>query len=328
MSRTNDQVAHLWANQSKPEARNGQGNFFFRDTTIYSYAEHFPVARIVTNKKGERAVLFTDREYSVTTAGHKAIARSACSHLPVFTVPDRVVRGHVGLASSVDEWRADAIKADHKAAIDFYRESILDQAKAFAKARTRKPYILGLIEAKVAEAAAYAKFFNLPKRDRLKPFNVETMAAEAAEEAKKHAAKEKARAKQARENAVKDLALWLAYQPAEHGTHTYQLPVSLRLKQGDPETIETTKGAEFPTEHGRKAFRALARIRRDGATWHRNGQTIRCGHFQVDSVAEDGTVKAGCHAIAWSEIERFASLMGWPLEATAEDAEAAKTAEA
>lgn len=46
-------------------------SFFFRGDTIYSYGQHFPIARHVTGTRGRAAVLFTTRDYSKTTSKHK-----------------------------------------------------------------------------------------------------------------------------------------------------------------------------------------------------------------------------------------------------------------
>ena len=46
MSKTHDEVAHAWANQTH-EAMRGC-NVFFEGDTIFSYGHHFPIARIVT----------------------------------------------------------------------------------------------------------------------------------------------------------------------------------------------------------------------------------------------------------------------------------------
>ena len=80
-----DMIAHLWANRSQDSARNAGGNFYFDGDTIYSYGSHFPIARHVETKRG-RAVLFTTRDYSVTTSGHKWAVLRACRHLTVFHV--------------------------------------------------------------------------------------------------------------------------------------------------------------------------------------------------------------------------------------------------
>lgn len=58
-----NEVPYLWAHQTQSDARNAQGNLYFRGDTIYSYGEHFPIARHVTNSKCKPAVLFTTRTY-------------------------------------------------------------------------------------------------------------------------------------------------------------------------------------------------------------------------------------------------------------------------
>lgn len=91
-----DEIAHLWAHQTQTEARNPHGNFYFNDKTIYSYGSHFPIARHVTNDKGEAAILFTNRSYSSTTAKHIHIVRQAIPRgIPVFYVhnPEHDIKG-------------------------------------------------------------------------------------------------------------------------------------------------------------------------------------------------------------------------------------------
>lgn len=70
-------VAHLWMNQQQDEARTPTSNLYFNKNTIYSYGSHFPIATHCTNKKGEKAILFTTRSYSNTTSQHISIVRSA-----------------------------------------------------------------------------------------------------------------------------------------------------------------------------------------------------------------------------------------------------------
>lgn len=76
-------IAHMWANQTQHEAKYVGGNFFFVGDTIYSYGYHFPIAKHVTNSKGEKAVLLTERTYSHTTSNHVMMVRHAASHLNI-----------------------------------------------------------------------------------------------------------------------------------------------------------------------------------------------------------------------------------------------------
>lgn len=67
---SNAQVAKLWASQKQWTAKNAQGSFYYRDSTIYSYGPHFPIARWINN-----TVYFTTRSYSKTTAKHKDLVK-------------------------------------------------------------------------------------------------------------------------------------------------------------------------------------------------------------------------------------------------------------
>ncbi len=64
-------------------------------------------------------------------------------------------------------------------------------------------------------------------------------------------------------------------------------------------------GSHFPiATHVTGVVRA---VKARGEDWRRNGQNCRLGHYQLDSIEANGTVHAGCHIVAWDEIERIAS---------------------
>ena len=84
-------------------------------------------------------------------------------------------------------------------------------------------------------------------------------------------------------------------------------PVMMRVK-GD--NIETSMGAEFPVEHGKRAFRLIVAVRGKGEGWQRNGHSVHLGHFQIDRIEANGDVRARCHFVAWSEIARCAKQLG------------------
>lgn len=109
----NSQIAHEWANQSKPHGRGS--SFFYAGPTIYSYGEHFPVARLHT--VGKRPVcLVTCRDYSQSTSAHKNLAKRAIRpEYRVFSVP-RVnptnaehIENH---AHIVAQYRATLVKSE------------------------------------------------------------------------------------------------------------------------------------------------------------------------------------------------------------------------
>ena len=77
---SHDEVAHRWAQNTEGDHAAGF-NMWFEGDTIYSYGRHFPIARLVTNEQGEKAVLFTTEVYGTSTAKHCTITRRAINHL-------------------------------------------------------------------------------------------------------------------------------------------------------------------------------------------------------------------------------------------------------
>src|SRR3990167_11282137 len=51
-----DEIPHKWAHQTQEEARNPQGNLYFRGPTLYSYRDSYPIARLF-KKRGAALVL-------------------------------------------------------------------------------------------------------------------------------------------------------------------------------------------------------------------------------------------------------------------------------
>ena len=80
--KTNSEIAHIWANQL--EYKGQQGNLFYSGSTIYSYGYHFAIAKHIDYK----TVLITNRGYSVSTAKHINLVRSAISHKDVIYCND------------------------------------------------------------------------------------------------------------------------------------------------------------------------------------------------------------------------------------------------
>ena len=75
--------------------------------------------------------------------------------------------------------------------------------------------------------------------------------------------------------------------------------------------MQTTKGAEVPEEHAKKAAGIVKRCKETGTGYKRNGHSIHVGMFVIDEIDINGNVKAGCHFIEWSEIERIAKERNW-----------------
>ena len=280
-----DMVAHLWAHRSQDYARNPGHNFYFHGDTIYSYGSHFPVARHVENKRG-RAVLFTTRSYSATTAGHKCTVAGACRHLTVFNV-------------------ADVNCSEPRKQFAEYRAEYMALVGKYAKARQRKPEYLAELRRLVEEANGYAAFFGLRGRLTL-PDDLTAMIAECQAIDKRERERKQREERKREREAQERLQRWVDgetdYPPGGYGE-------AIRLRIAGEE-LQTSRGARVPLEHAVKAFRVLKRLHDKGQAYQRNGHTIHLGHFALDSLDTEGNVTAGCHTVQWAEIERVAALAG------------------
>lgn len=285
-------VAHLWANQAQDEARNGGGTLYFEGATIYSYGDHFPIARHA-ERKGKRCILFTTRGYSVTTERHINYTRRAIeSGALVFNVPDPT-------------------SSNPREGFQGYCERVKSLKEAYIRARGRKPDIFRQIGETVKEANAYAAFYGL--RSRLKmPANEEAIGEECAKikareerRQKREAAKRRKQEEEGLRTLAKHIEEWKNGErdacPLGAGA------IFLRIRGED---LETSAGATVPLDHAKRAFRFIKCAKEAGHAWERNGQEIRLGHFSIDRIDPDGTVHAGCHTVAFDEIQRVAALAG------------------
>jgi hypothetical protein len=98
---------------------------------------------------------------------------------------------------------------------------------------------------------------------------------------------------------------WANHEPGNLGRAAFYSEAGTKVRRvGD--TLETSRGAECPFKHAIIAFLKAQECRATGTSWHRNGQQIRVGHFQVDSIDEYGNMRAGCHTLEYGEMQRLA----------------------
>jgi hypothetical protein len=172
-----------------------------------------------------------------------------------------------------------------------------------------------------ADANAYCNGFGLPVLDL--PYEADGAAIDAHREARAakrdtpayRAAQERKARSTAEREAQKAIALqaqlkseadeWIKGERI-YLAHGY--PDTLLRVNGDQ--IETSRGARFPLEHAKLAFRVVARQKDRGEAWHRNGATVQLGSFHIDSISPEGDVHAGCHFVKWPAIEHAARVLG------------------
>lgn len=327
-----DEIPHLWMHKATSSARNPQNNLFFRDSTIYSYGGHFPIARHIANKAKQTAILFTTRTHSVTTAKHLGMVRSAIPNSEqVFNVP-------VLEDSYIDAKHGRTI--DHTRNLENYIAEVANLVSTSARARAayrKESSHRSAVETR-NEYLAYLKFFKLGK-SKIPPvpaLNSKAMETLKAKESAKAAAKALETKK---ENAARDA------EQAKICTHTPKHTYAQRWeceritreideeiaftskrdawKRGEIESlpgaysrspllrvigdeVQTSRGARFPVQHAKRGLALVRSVIARGEDWKTNGHTLHLGHYKVQSIEANGTVHAGCHVVPYSEIESIA----------------------
>lgn len=312
-----DEIPHLWYHRTQSEARNPGRNLYFEGDTIFSYGDHFPIARHMKQGRKE-AVLFTTRGYSVTTSGHKSSVRQAIPDTAtVFEVPN--------LAGGCGDGMID-----HTANLaHFVTESKESLGKA-QRARANGKWDLDAAFASRDTARQYAKFFKVPAPsfDFLPTGKaLAELRKQIAERAERHKASqalagEREAARQAERHRIEMLdfaeksALWRAGNP------NVRLPwgadTQLRIKGSE---VETSRGARVPVSHAKRGLAFVRRVVSSGQEYVRNGHTLHLGHYAIDRIEANGTLHAGCHVISLAEIENLAPALD-AVTVTASESEA------
>lgn len=287
-----EQVAHLWAHKAQSEARNSNNSLFFRDSTIYSYGSHFPIARHIEGAD-VNAVLFTTKDYSVTTAKHKSFVARA---IPFATAVIHVTNPTDKLGvSSLDEIQKR---------IDLAIQSI-------ERARTNIGWRIEALNREVLEFSVAAKLIRSRRKVkapgdawfnsmREKMIKGETLRVERLKK------KEETSAKRRIEQQEKDraqLAAWLAGGDC-------QFPWSFRNEgcylRAYGDEVQTSLGARVPLADVKTALPFVLSTIQTGGSFETNGHVVKLGAFVLDAITSDGEVKAGCHLFKKSEVLRFA----------------------
>lgn len=302
---TSGEVPHLWYHKTQYSAKNSNGSLYFTGSTIYSYGSHFPIAHHVTVGK-RSAVLFTTRDYSVTTSGHKSAVRSA--------IPEGATVFHVPEVFTEERYASNS----HARNLADYAQRVSDHLAKCARARQSysKEWEHGQAIALRNEAREYAKFFRLklPKIAPIPALDSEGLARIKAREAEKSAEKAAKERQRKAEQARKEADLAERWRNGENVGSLYNAPVMLRVRTfGADEDVknavaqvETSLGARVPVAHAIRGLRFVRAVVARGEAYQRNGHTLHLGHYAIDRIDVDGTLTAGCHVISLAEIERIA----------------------
>ena len=293
-----NQVAHLWAHKSQDSARNaGRSNFYFEGDTIYSYGRHFPIARHVSNKRGNNAILFTTADYSVTTSGHKSMVRGAIPRtVPVFYVARPELDPH---PEQLDEFQARIDEATLKAERSRkWKDSYLTDRAAEIKAFEAFATFIGSKRKPKIPDEAWLK-----EQKRLAKVQAEKNRQERKEREQRQAAERE----RLRIESKEQFEQWLN-GTGHHFPYAYQNYGADYLRLEGDEVV-TSRAARVPAKHVRKAVPLVLSLIEAGKTYQRNGHSIHLGEYVIDSIDENGTLTVGCHTFKKEEILRFAKII-------------------
>lgn len=270
----NSTIAHLWANKAQYEAKNPSRNFYFDGDTIYSYGRHFPIAKHAVNENGERAVLFTERGYSPTTAKHISIVRQAANHL-------RIIYCHeINYLPSFN--------------FDYWQREAENIARHLTTAKKPEKY-LGQISDINKRAAIYAEFMGVDMPETLAAAlsigNKDEYKAYAEKKAALQIAAEKKRKQQEKAAHKKALTKWLKGEG--HRLYTRGEYDFLRIS-GD--IVETTQAVKIPLLEAGKLQLAI----KAGKI---NVGDVVLNHYTVTEIGEE--IAIGCHRFKTNYLAQF-----------------------
>ena len=291
----NNEVCHVWAQQSQINGRSG--SIFFEREIIYSYGYHFPMAKFYQDKKAGTLILFTSKSYSSTTGKHKGSAYSAISHYTVIDCPQVIIEGYGrGLYHT---------RKSHKINISYFFDSIIENLGYAKRARkdSIKEYRYEDVKNLLKNVKTYINYFKCKKllskkqKDILNSDNIEMdkVLNDVLQDKEKREAREKA---SILKHKKKQLKKWLNN---EHFSGSLiGLPLFLRLSQ-DKTEVETSLGARVPVREASILYKMI-----------KSGKDVKghkIGYYTV--IANNGVLKIGCHNIPKKEVDRFAGLMNW-----------------
>lgn len=298
-------VPHRWAHGlDDNEELRGSASIFARGDTIYSYGEHFPMARRVNGS----LFLVNPERHSVTTTKHQSWTMGA--------IPSGATRIHIAPGDRSRLW--DAIKGGRGGEVaEWFNAEIAKLGREAIKPRIRastQAAILGSIGRKVGEWQALHRSFGFkcavglvraPADLGEVRANVEREGASVIRKAKRDAAIAAERAAALATAARRLVGPWRrGGRSYGDGANIAHLGYPVFRKDGD--SLESSMGARVPMTEAKRIYNMLPRLRkRPGPV-----PALSVGHYGGLEVTADAIV-VGCHRIPWAEVEATAKHCGW-----------------
>lgn len=293
----NQETAHLWMSGSK-SAGSGS-NMSFANGNLFSYNTMIAARR--TNSQGDVIVFIDNTYYSRTTSS---------KHMPCV---ERASRNYLRVFYSVEECNADPkiskrpilpndVKDD---VINWYLRKEIDTLLLKAsRARQNKELLTREVIEKAELLNNVLDWFG----SKLERYDINKLKEEFSSQLEEIREKERQRQLRQEKRDRKEFAEWL------EGTSN-KVPSSfmkaaeayLRVSPKNPAVVETSQGALFPLESCELLYKLW---QRGTAISEEQAQRISIGHYRLTWLDPEKGIKAGCHFVPKTEIERFATVIG------------------
>tara|TARA_R110000851_G_scaffold13479_1_gene46084 strand:- start:1804 stop:2739 length:936 start_codon:yes stop_codon:yes gene_type:complete len=300
---TNSMACHVWAQQTQEEGRNSQSSILFEGKTIYSYGKHFWMGHFIKPD----VVLLNSESYSVTTGQHQNEVHNAIWGTTSFLVPSMYdhSKNIAYLKEEIEIILKGAEKARRSTGYN-YTSSALESAKHhIQRARENESiYQNYCLEFKLTPDFVFpsARVVEIIKKKTAldaKWDDPKAQAKRAVDKLKREKAQRKKEIVSTRQAVKKFRAGGNFY-----GYYTkFSFPVLLRL---DGDMVKTSERAEMPVKFAKAIWQMVAHCKKSKTTFTPNGKTLNAGHFQVNKIEANGTLKAGCHTIKYGILKNMA----------------------
>lgn len=279
----NDQLAHVWAQQTQDSGRNVKDSMLFEGDSIYSYGSHFKLARICASN-GRTIVLLNNRSYSTSTNRHQSSVSRAIDHLEHYDVsnPDNVLESIHASANNI----ADSLFSFflQNKPCTYSISALMRQVAEHNKLSMAFNYTAECLEVCPEHYEVMQEYY-LEREERKAQLNLPELVAKREAQASKR--------DEAKQRKLKAELALLIYDWKQGGQRSYKLnqiePQLIRIYLDE---VQTSGGASVPLKEALELFTTIE------AGKAKKGD--RVGYFTFDAV-KNNRVYLGCHTIDLDE---------------------------
>ena len=181
----------------------------------------------------------------------------------------------------------------------------MELARKYSRARSNRPWILGSLRDLVDEANRFAQFFGLRSRLSM-PADLSAMEAECKAIEKRERERRHAPKLSAQREALERVQHWVDGETDFLCQQSYG-PIRLRIK-GDE--LQTSRGRVSPWNMPSRRFGLSSDCTIPAKPMSATATVYTLALSCLTPLTAQGNVTAGCHNVAWEEIERVAILAG------------------